>query len=377
MNEKARVVLGFFTVRVFLVGAIMLAFPRIARKGLMFGSYLGEAQAEGFARRSLLRSWDRGCVLIMAVALVVGWSIGLSGRAVPGNLIGTVVLLLPFVPLYLWVHGKSRWLTPLEGGTQASASSASLDVDEGRGQGFALLALALSIIASLSLLIYALVSTRSMPPRIPTIANLWGYGEGLTDRPLVSVVLIPSFNLLFAPFFALMALLVARAKRSVRSGSGGLSAPAQGTFRVAVSHLFAGTSLFLCLFLGVISREMIRVWQGRSESPDAALIFAVAIIMVVYMGVGLFRIMWLGQGGARLEMGSPDAPLTGGLADNALWILGIWYINPDDPALLVESRFGIGYTMNLGNRMAWLILGGFLTGLLGLSVLTLAEAGVF
>ena len=76
MNNEATVVMTFFMVRVFVVGAIMLAFPRIARTGLLFGTYLGEERAED-VRRQLLRSWDRGCALIMLVALTVGWGMQL------------------------------------------------------------------------------------------------------------------------------------------------------------------------------------------------------------------------------------------------------------------------------------------------------------
>jgi uncharacterized membrane protein len=35
----------------------------------------------------------------------------------------------------------------------------------------------------------------------------------------------------------------------------------------------------------------------------------------------------------------------------------VFYVNPDDPALFVERRFGIGYTINFGHRGAWVIIG--------------------
>jgi uncharacterized membrane protein len=35
---------------------------------------------------------------------------------------------------------------------------------------------------------------------------------------------------------------------------------------------------------------------------------------------------------------------------------GIFYSNPDDPALLVPKRFGIGYTLNFGNPWSWVVL---------------------
>lgn len=376
MNGEAAVVMAFFTFRVFLVGTIMFFFPRIARKGLMFGTYLGEERAEE-SRRELLRSWDRGSALIMLVALVVGWSIGLTGRWVPGNLIGTVFLLVPFVPLYFWVYGKARRLAPPAAARQALKSAASLEVDENRGEGFALLALGICLVASLALLGWAIVSFQAMPARIPTLANLWGYGDELTDKSLVPVILIPAFNLVFAPSFAGMALLIARSKRSVRGGSGGRSTQAQDTFRAAMSQLLAGTGLFTCLFLGVTSMEMIRVWQGHAESMGPGVIGWVAGATILYLGVGLVRIMRLGQGGARLETGSSEARLTGGLADNDRWILGVIYVDRTDPAVMVEVRWGFGYTMNLGNRLAQALVAIHLTALLGLTLLTLAAFGVF
>ena len=38
------------------------------------------------------------------------------------------------------------------------------------------------------------------------------------------------------------------------------------------------------------------------------------------------------------------------------WKWGIFYVNRDDPALLARKRYGIGYTLNFGNRWSWAIL---------------------
>jgi uncharacterized membrane protein len=42
------------------------------------------------------------------------------------------------------------------------------------------------------------------------------------------------------------------------------------------------------------------------------------------------------------------------------WKAGIFYVNPGDPAVFVEKRFGIGYTVNFGRPAAWVILGAVL-----------------
>jgi uncharacterized membrane protein len=69
-----------------------------------------------------------------------------------------------------------------------------------------------------------------------------------------------------------------------------------------------------------------------------------------------------GQGGTRLaadetrrvEHGRP----VGDRTDDRNWKAGMFYVNRDDPALLVEKRFGIGYTLNFGHPGSWLLLVG-------------------
>ena len=41
---------------------------------------------------------------------------------------------------------------------------------------------------------------------------------------------------------------------------------------------------------------------------------------------------------------------------DAAWKLGMFYVNRQDPALLVEKRFGIGYTFNFGNPWSWVLV---------------------
>ncbi len=38
----------------------------------------------------------------------------------------------------------------------------------------------------------------------------------------------------------------------------------------------------------------------------------------------------------------------------------MFYLQPDDPAIFVSKRVGIGYTMNFANKMSWLVLAGML-----------------
>ncbi len=67
------------------------------------------------------------------------------------------------------------------------------------------------------------------------------------------------------------------------------------------------------------------------------------------------------SGSARAAPGGGGAGGRGAAAgtdrdDDRFWKAGLIYVNRDDPALLVGSRFGVGWTFNLANPTAWLFI---------------------
>jgi uncharacterized membrane protein len=61
-----------------------------------------------------------------------------------------------------------------------------------------------------------------------------------------------------------------------------------------------------------------------------------------------------GRGGISDEAGDLTRMASDPSPDSA-WKLGLFYFNPVDPALFVEKRFGIGWTINLARPWAWVL----------------------
>ena len=104
-------------------------------------------------------------------------------------------------------------------------------------------------------------------------------------------------------------------------------------------------------------------WQVyRLTGAGAALpLLPYAIGLLVFVTFALRS----GQGGFRLAGdgidggGPPDLAQRTGLADrddDRFWKGGLIYVNRDDPALMVSARVGVGWTFNLANPAAWLLL---------------------
>ena len=84
-----------------------------------------------------------------------------------------------------------------------------------------------------------------------------------------------------------------------------------------------------------------------------------------------------GQGGSRLNGNVRGlAPAAGtDRDDDQFWKAGLLYVNRDDPGLMVGARFGVGWALNFGNPVAWLLITGFVAAWAGLAVLGVA-AGI-
>jgi uncharacterized membrane protein len=99
---------------------------------------------------------------------------------------------------------------------------------------------------------------------------------------------------------------------------------------------------------------------GTAGPPRIAPFVALILIFVVTVTIVLARI---GRG-ARLAAArdgvakhQPDGTLLGGHSPDRCWKAGVFYVNPDDPAIFVQKRFGIGYTLNFAHPLSWLLLG--------------------
>ncbi len=354
--------------RVCILGGALLALPRIGRKGLLFGAYVGEDQAETVSARNLRRVWDRGCLAAMGLGLAVGFGISLAGWPVTGNLTGTVVLLLAALGLYASVYSKARQLAPPGPPAGRRLAVASLDTTGANGTSLARFALAVCVVTSLGTVAYAAAGYARMPSRVPSLLGTIG-SPGLFDKSLAAVLFTPLLNLTISSWFAVLGLLMAGAKRSIRSGWGGRSKEAQDAFRATNANVFSVASLLICGLLSLLSVQMVRVGRSEVDSVGVGVAWAAGALLL-FLIVSIIRIMRMhGQGGALREDGSAAAPLTGSLTDNRHWVLGLFYVDKDDPSMMVEKRFGIGYTLNWGNRNALLLLTMLLSMTLGLVVI--------
>ena len=136
--------------------------------------------------------------------------------------------------------------------------------------------------------------------------------------------------------------------------AGGLQGEHESRFRTAASALLIALEYWIAVvFSWLAIRPLLPAFLQRPP-PAIALIPGLLVVLATTV------LMWLGQGGSRMTSGGqPQSAATkpiGDRTEDRFWKLGVFYFNRDDPSVMVERRFGIGYTVNFAHPVAWVII---------------------
>ena len=123
-------------------------------------------------------------------------------------------------------------------------------------------------------------------------------------------------------------------------------------FRRTVSAILLALEYYLA-----VQASWILLVPRRGDLATVGLV-PLAFVFVLVVIVVLAR---LGQGGSRIPAGHDarvptSAAPVGDRTPDRFWKLGIFYFNPDDSAVLIEKRFGLGYSLNFARPTAWIIV---------------------
>lgn len=145
--------------------------------------------------------------------------------------------------------------------------------------------------------------------------------------------------------------------------SGGALGRSELRFRRSVAVLLLVFQYYIALQLSWIALSPLRAKSGFPEQ------LVTRVVPPVIAAIGIALLALQGQGGSKAA--PAGASPVGDRTADRFWKLGVLYVNPDDPAVFVERRFGLGYTLNFGRPATWFIIAFSLGGVAALALLTL------
>jgi uncharacterized membrane protein len=367
--------LGFFLILLFealVIGSLMLLmllYPRIARRGLLFGVYVGEERWDSPEARRIVRGWQAAVVVWTLASIGIVSALFQVFRT--PFFMGMAVLFVAVsgMGLYLWAYFRARALAVPGPPPPAVAALA-------RSEGTPLLPffiLAACVLCAVFAFVYCAARYSDLPARVPTHFGPSGHPDAWRPKSFWTVMLMPLMTLIIGTGMGGVVYFTATAKRAPRYPQLQVSAEAQLKFRRAVTRFLSAISIVVTVMMTMISVGSVRVGLGLATNLSPWTMGITVVLVVLALGGTLWLALHYGQGGARLERSAGNAPLTDGLADNRNWVLGVFYVNRDDPSIFVKRRFGFGYTINFGNWKAVAFLAAFIGLILLVTVMALIK----
>jgi hypothetical protein len=198
---------------------------------------------------------------------------------------------------------------------------------------------------------YVALNWEDVPAPFATHWNLAGTPDGWTRKSVAGVFRGMSIGLVVCAMMWFTSYAVLHWTRLPRvSGREG-----QRNRHVRRVNLAATLASEYLVALLIAWTAVVSMFSGPDARPRLPLAFRVAPFVLLIAGVVAIRVV--------RRTAATEGAAVGDTTPDACWIFGQLYVNRRDPALFVEKRMGLGYTLNMGNPLAWLVVTVFVTGI--------------
>jgi uncharacterized membrane protein len=314
--------------------------PQVPRRDIFFGVTVPPAFRDGPVARTVSRRYamEIWCLALVAAALVATSPMPvISGSMLLAQALGASVAFV-----------RARRAVLPHGVAPATIREAEIGPRPALPGG--LVGQAGPFLILLTAAVYVGLHWDDVPARFPTHWNLAGRADGWTAKSVGGVFRGLSIGLVACAMMLFTSYAVLHWTRLPRvTGTAG-----QQHRRVRQVNLIATLASEYLIALLMAWTMAVSMFSGQG-APRLPLAFRVAPFALVIAGTLVIRVMRRGA--------ADGGPPVGDTTPDSCWIFGRLYVNRTDPALFVERRMGLGYTLNLGNPWAWLVIITFIVAL--------------
>ena len=315
-----------FLIPLLLVGIIFQFTPLLTRRGVFFSANVAPDFPQSSDGRRLLRSYRWQAALWCAAAVV------LTAILVPQYpLFGSMAPLFFLIAGIAFTYSRKFHKVHTRYGTaRPEIRRASLESSD-RGESLSLRLDLPPFLAMAAVAIYLRLIWNQIPQHFPARWSLQGEPVEWATRTWLGVYGNLLIGLAINVFSLALAWLIARLSRKTMMR--------YVTVRSMEMLLYPLTLMFIALsFLPLLPKPM---W-------------------IISCGIA---VIWLGIAGVlywsyrKLHTVSAAEDAVPEPQSDSYWKAGMFYYNPDDPAIFVSKRVGVGYSLNFASKWAWVFLG--------------------
>lgn len=352
---------------VVLIGFLSLLTPMVTPKTVQFGVRVPAERADDPVVAAARRIYRTGVGAVTIVAVLVGLFAGAAGAAVTAallaELVGSVAVYLVARSHVADAKREGRWF---EGRTQVTVADTTLRT---RPERFPWLWALPAVVVTVGTAIVGAIRYPHLPDRLVSHYSAGGHPTSYTAKSFGSAFALVLVQAGITALIVALSLATARAKAHL-DAQDPHAAERHRRFVAAMARclLVLAAAADLSMFFAALA-----VWKLAGSTGLFPVLLVTPIVLAT---AGLIVVtVRVGQGGSRLRFDAASASASAGGAgargsgtvnrdDDRFWKLGLIYVNREDPALFVQKRFGIGWTVNFARPAAM----GMLVAVLALAV---------
>jgi uncharacterized membrane protein len=328
-----------------IVMAVLILMPVLRREHAFFGVRVSREIYEGEGRRILHRYWL--CLIASFVAL---GAIGVLTAYYRRNFIYAVVSYLVTYPVAFALYANfAREVRPFRIVNDAKKFATSLRTRRLADYTTVVLE-ALIVVLAITPFVVLVYYYPAIPERVPVH---WGF-NGMPDRwarkTFSTVFFLPVLALYLQSWFLLLKYDLVHAKMTLPADQAEVYLAAKEKLIVTSTNMMdwlralgAGLLGLVSMFVLFTTIESLRHWMPIAN----LLIWPFVGLLLIVVFYYLYRFMTINNsleeatGNSNVQRESEAEKWSGG---------GLFYYNPDDPALIVEKRDGLGFTYNFAGK---------------------------
>ena len=354
--------LSIFLITLAFIVVLQSAVPFLLKRTIVFGVTIPENHTDEPALASYKRFYSAtvffaGFIALFGYFFWANYSTLSEDQIVLTGLAIQFGVLFLSMALYLYFHAKTtqlkrthNWGAGLKQVRIADLASHSKD------EMLPSYMYVLPLIITIGLMVYTASQYSLLPDMIPMHWGVSGQPDVFSTKTPFSAI---SSMLILLVIQGMMLGINAMAKRSgikLTSAKKKSSQIQQLAFRKYTSWFLFLTTILITILCGFL--QLVTIHEGLgSDVLMMAMPLGFLLIILIVTAVYAFKV---GQGGSRIRVTAEDEETIGTtyVDDDHYWKAGVFYVNKNDPSIFVEKRFGVGWTINFGNPIGYVILFG-------------------
>lgn len=328
-----------------VVMTVLILMPIIRQEKAFFGVRVSRDDYEGEGRKILHRYWL--CLIASFVAL---GAIGLFTSYYRRNFMYGIVSYLVTYPVAFALYANfAREVRPFRLVSDAKKFATSLRTRKLNDYTIVVLEL-LVVVLTITPFVILTYYYPAIPERVPVH---WGFG-GVPDRwarkTISTVFFLPILATYLQAWFLLLKFDIVHAKMTLPADQAEIYLVAKEKLIVASSRMLdwmrgflSGLLSLVSMFVLLTSIEPLRHWMPIANLlvwPFLGLTF-IGAIYYIYRFMAINNALEAATGNSNVQRETEAEKWSSG---------GLFYYNPDDPALIVEKRDGLGFTYNFAGK---------------------------